>query len=162
MRVNMASEIPRARSSSCARARSGLRNSISSARRGMRHTNPATGQIDTRPRVIIALTSLLWTFGWTVSVFAAPLDYQTIFGSQASVTASAVDSAGNVYIAGSTASPNLPVTPHAFQKTFIQAQCGTSTSPGFPPLPPQPIPCTHAFVAKIDPSGKTLLYLTYL
>jgi hypothetical protein len=129
----------------------------------MRHPNPATGQIDTRPTVIFALARLLCAFGWGVSVMAAPMSYQAIFGSQASVTASSVDSAGNIYLAGSTASPTLPVTPHAFQRTFIQAQCGTDTFPGFfPPLPPQPIPCTHAFVAKIDPSGKTLIYLTYL
>ena len=53
----------------------------------------------------------------------------------------AVDSSGNAYIAGSTASANFPT------KTPLQA-----TSGGF----------TDAFVAKLNPSGSALLYSTYL
>ena len=55
----------------------------------------------------------------------------------------AVDSAGNIYLVGTTSSPNLPVTANAFQK---------SAPGGF----------TDCFVAKLNPSATLVLYLTYL
>jgi len=55
----------------------------------------------------------------------------------------ALDPSGNVYVVGSTTSGNLPVTAQAFQKTIS----GT---------------VEHVFVAKLNPSGTQILYLTYL
>jgi len=94
------------------------------------------------------------------------LKYQDIFGSEitTTVSAGAVDAAGNVYLTGWTTSPSLPVTPRAFQTTFIQSQCGTNYYPG-PNGGPEvsvPIPCAHAFIAKIAADGASLVYLTYL
>ena len=57
------------------------------------------------------------------------------------VRAIAVDAAGNSYLAGSTASANFPTTPGAFQP----ASGGK----------------TDALIAKLDPTGSTLLFATY-
>jgi len=67
----------------------------------------------------------------------------TLFGGSVNDYASgiAVDSSGNVYIAGIATSPDLP-TANAIQ--------------------PQPGGLVDIFVAKIDPSGNRLLYSTYL
>ena len=63
----------------------------------------------------------------------------------------AVDAAGNAYVAGQTASANFPTSSAAFQRTYSGGMCGS---------PPQP--CYDAFVAKLNPSGNSLLYSTYL
>ena len=89
---------------------------------------------------------------------AAP-NYRSVFGDSPTAAA-VVDAAGNTYVTGSTTSPNFPVTAGAFQKTFIPSVCGYIPGPNGPPG--IPIPCEHAFVAKIDPSGTRLLYATYL
>jgi hypothetical protein len=54
----------------------------------------------------------------------------------------ALDSSDDAYIVGSTSSANFPTTANVFQPTF-----GGNTD---------------AFVAKLDPSGSTLLYSSYL
>jgi hypothetical protein len=56
----------------------------------------------------------------------------------------AVDRDGNAFIAGTTLSPNFPVTDGAFQK--LKAGAGPS----------------DAFVAKLNAAGSALLYATYL
>jgi Beta-propeller repeat len=53
-----------------------------------------------------------------------------------------VDEAGNVYVAGSTTSADFPITKRAFQKILTVG--------------------TNAFVAKIDSSGSSLIYSTFL
>jgi hypothetical protein len=67
----------------------------------------------------------------------ASLSYSTFL--HGTVYATAVDSAGDIYVTGTTDS-NLPTTPGAFQ---------TSGSGG-------------AFVAKLNPTGTALIYATYL
>lgn len=97
----------------------------------------------------------------TLNVLAAQqLNYKSIFGPTVQVTASTIDRAGNIYLAGSTTSDSIPVTVDAFQKTFINSICGYGL--GFHGMPGSPIPCQHGFVVKIDPSGTKLLYATYL
>jgi hypothetical protein len=56
----------------------------------------------------------------------------------------AVDTAGSAYVVGQTFSPGFPTTPGAFQ-----------------PVPFRP-GSIDAFVTKLDPTGSTLLYSTYL
>ena len=74
------------------------------------------------------------------------LTFSTLLGGSAGgdeITSIAFDPAGNVYITGNTSSTDLPVTPNAFQKTV-------------------PKSFRHVFVAKLNPQGTSILYLTYL
>ena len=59
----------------------------------------------------------------------------------------AVDTPGNVYVSGHTTSTDFPVTAGAYQTT-----CPVNSTGG----------CSTAFVSKVDPYGKTLVYSTYL
>jgi hypothetical protein len=90
-------------------------------------------------------------FGGNQDAFVAKLDptgarlvYSTYLGgSSYDVGLSiAVDAAGNAYVAGFTGSTDFPTTPGAFQT----ALGGTE----------------DAFVAKLDPTGASLVYSTYL
>ena len=76
---------------------------------------------------------------------AGKIVYSTYLGGTGLDIASgiAVDAAGNVYVAGVTASPNFPVTPGAFQTTPRNQSA-------------------HAFVAKLNPSGTALVYSTLI
>jgi uncharacterized repeat protein (TIGR01451 family) len=85
----------------------------------------------------------------TPGVFVAKLNssgvlqYSTLYGNDAgAATSIAVDSSGAAYIAGYSNKQNLPITAGAYRSTC-------------------PIP-SCAFVAKINPSGASLGYSTYL
>lgn len=73
------------------------------------------------------------------------LAYSTYLGGtgvQDVAWAIATDAAGNAYVTGETTSSNFPTTPSAFDTSFS----------GF----------VNAFVSKLDPTGSTVLYSTYL
>jgi len=85
------------------------------------------------------------------------LSYSTYLGGSgvegaAGSVSIAVDASGNAYVASGTSSLNFPVTTGAFQTTFG----------GAPTVCPQAWACGDAVVAKIDLTGSTLLYSTYL
>src|SRR5262245_20365509 len=61
----------------------------------------------------------------------------------------AVDAGGNAYVTGFTNSTDFPFTPGAFQTVLGGGVCSG-------------VPCNDAFVVKLDPTGATLLYGTYL
>jgi hypothetical protein len=65
----------------------------------------------------------------------------------------AVDSAGNAYVTGGTASTNFPTTPGAFQ---VQMQSGVSTY-GRPAIDPSDV-----FVTKLNATGSARVYSTYI
>lgn len=81
------------------------------------------------------------------------LVYSTYFGGSGDDehASLAVDAQGNVLLAGSTASKNLP-TKNALQPALRRTDC---------PVGDQSF-CTDLFVAKLNPSGNGLVYSTYL
>jgi len=87
------------------------------------------------------------------------LSFATYLGGSRddSVSAIAVDSNQNVYVAGTTNSADFPVTPGSYHPDFVGGQvfCGTYMG--------QPIYCwnTDLFVAKVSPKG-ALLWSTYV
>jgi hypothetical protein len=64
----------------------------------------------------------------------------------------AVDSAGNAYIVGTTGSTGFPVV-NPIQGTLGGGTCGTL---------PNTVPCSDAFVTKVNASGSALIYSTYI
>jgi len=81
---------------------------------------------------------------------SADLLYSTFFGGNSTQNGAsiAVDSSGDVYVAGDTSSTNMPTTPGAFQPN-CNTQLGT---------------CNNSFIAKFNPAGDgnaDLVYSTY-
>jgi len=72
----------------------------------------------------------------------------------ASGRAIAIDKSGNAYVSGITPSTNFPTTTGAFEPTTPTPSASCSDTGIFP--------CTHAFAAKLNSLGSTLVYSTYL
>lgn len=83
------------------------------------------------------------------------LGYAALFGDRGGdpIQALAVDSAGNIYIAGTTAS-EIPLL-NPINPTLGGGNCSPEPYRTFQP-------CENVFVAKLDPTGTQLLYSTYL
>lgn len=75
--------------------------------------------------------------------------YSTFIGGSGreAIRGLAVDSAGNAYVAGTTTSPDFPVTPGAAQTKFNLGHSSTHWD---------------GFVAKLNATGSALVYATYL
>jgi hypothetical protein len=95
--------------------------------------------------------------GNTTDAFVAKLDssgsslvWTTYIGGNNEDTAAdvALDSLGNVYVVGQTASADFPATPGSFDATFNSTTCSGN-------------PCLDGYILKFDSSG-TLSYSTFL
>jgi len=86
--------------------------------------------------------------------------YSTYFGGRGDDLGQAIslDSAGNIYVAGSTISTNFPTTAGAYQ-TSLKGTGGESILPCCNTYPYAP---GDAFVFKLNPSGSQILYSTML
>ena len=91
-----------------------------------------------------------------IPVFAGLLFAAPLFAAAAG-GATAIDSAGNVWLTGST--NFILTTPTAFQKTATSQLCGTQNLSPF--SQETFIYCQHAYLTKQDPAGN-VLYATYL
>lgn len=79
------------------------------------------------------------------------LVYSTLLGGSSTDTGAgiALDALGNIYLAGSTVSPDFPTTASAFDRICgTDGECGALRS--------------DAFVTKLSPDGSSLLYSTFL
>jgi uncharacterized protein (TIGR03437 family) len=86
------------------------------------------------------------------------LVYSTYLGETTStyVPSLAVDADGHAYVAGSTRAGNFPTTPGSFQPAYNDTSCYSSMTPS------RYIPCSDAFVSKLDADGTGLVFSTYL
>ncbi|MHB1415335.1 MAG: SBBP repeat-containing protein [Chloroflexota bacterium] len=131
------------------------------------------GDADTAGDVAVDETGAAYVLGWTryadfpvtpgaidttynggydvfvakVNPAASDLVYATFLGGDGDDSGSkiAVDGAGNAYITGYTTSVGFPTTPGAFDTTYNDLYAGTDV-----------------FVSKLDPTGGSLLYSTFL
>jgi uncharacterized repeat protein (TIGR01451 family) len=110
-----------------------------------------TGRTDTADATFPIVNALQATYAGGVDAFvtvvnpsATGLVYSTFLGGSGLDAGNSIvlDAAGNVYVAGETASQDFPGTLNGFQP----ANAGGS----------------DAFVAQLDPSGAVLVYATYL
>src|ERR1035438_3872337 len=90
--------------------------------------------------------------------FPATPSSAIIYNNFTNITAMTVDSAGNLYLTGTTNSAAFPVTPGVVQPKPAPSTCSFIFDPHSPPVN---YTCPDAFVAKLDPKGN-FLFVTYL
>jgi uncharacterized protein (TIGR03437 family) len=93
--------------------------------------------------------------GWIVKLDATG---KLVFGTGFIGGMIGLDSQGFIYVVGANDSDfALPVTPGAFQTAIpsrLQSVCGGNAFIG--------IPCSHQYVAKLDPTASKLIYATWI
>jgi hypothetical protein len=99
-----------------------------------------------RPAIVIALSFLSCLFASAQNALPNTWVYSSFLGGnqQDSISAQALDTTGNVYVTGTTASPNFPTTAGVYEPTF-----------------PGPRNDSVIFVSKFSPEG-ALIWSTYL
>jgi len=88
----------------------------------------------------------------TVAELAAQMS-APLLPPTASITASAMDANGFIYLAGNLSTGDLATTPGVFEPTAPLNICDQAG---------QPVSCSHGFVVKLPPAGDSLLWATYL
>ncbi|MBK8312982.1 MAG: SBBP repeat-containing protein [Acidobacteria bacterium] len=87
------------------------------------------------------------------------LVFSTLLGGNKDESASgiALDKTGNIYVTGSTSSPDFPTTPGAYDRT-----CGTDGKCNVPENPPLILLTDDAYVTKLNSTGTSLIYSTFI
>ena len=83
----------------------------------------------------------------TVAELAAQMS-APLLPPTASITASAMDANGFIYLAGNLSTGDLATTPGVFEPTAPLNICDQAG---------QPVSCSHGFVVKLPPAGDSLL-----
>ena len=95
--------------------------------------------------------------GTNIGAFVSKVDAAGRLAFHTAVTGGnhvALDAAGNIFVAGTVVPPSLvPVTTGAFQTKAPLPNCPNSS---------RDLPCNHQYVSKLDPTGKQLLYSTFV
>ncbi|MBI4166957.1 MAG: SBBP repeat-containing protein [Acidobacteria bacterium] len=124
---------------------------------GLHYLNRREGPRALRPITLPlppSQTSSFAAAGDALGVSARPsLSYSTYLGGSGSdvVTGLAVDGTGSLYVTGYTNSADLPKA-DSVQSTLTAGSCGSG---------PDTYQCFDAFVAKLDPTGRRLVYVAY-
>ena len=95
--------------------------------------------------------------GSLTAFFVAKLDSkgQTLLGAARGIGGKlALDSQGDIYIAGIDQLPSIPITPGAFQSEHQPTACGGNAF--FPVL------CSYQYVTKLNPDLTRIVYSTYI
>jgi hypothetical protein len=94
-------------------------------------------------------------FAAKLNTSGSDLLYSTYLGGfgQDNAYGIALDNSGAAYLTGTTTSTDFPTTAGAFDRSYDGSNCGVTT--------PE-TPCQDAFVVKVHPDGKNLLYGTFL
>ncbi len=99
---------------------------------------------DTLPVFVVKIDSQLKAILSSTTLGATSPQHVSVFTMAGGLT---IDRSGNIYVTGQTSNPNFPVTTGAFQTQLTAEMNGM-----FP---------TYAFVTKITPDGKTIVFSTY-
>jgi uncharacterized protein (TIGR03437 family) len=99
---------------------------------------------------------LLFLAPWIIAANQPTFTYA--LPANTTVAAMTVDAAGNTYLTGSTSSTSFPATANALQTQYSGGNCSEILI-GIQQIPMM-VPCTDAFVIKLDPAGN-VLFATY-
>jgi hypothetical protein len=127
---------------------------------GNAYVTGTTGSVDfpTTPGAFQTVAGIgrAHAFATKLNTTGSALIYSTyLAGSRDDVsTISALDSSGNLYVAGLTTSPNFPTTPGAFQTTLAPGSCTVAAW--------NVDACADGFIAKLNAQGSALVYSSYL
>jgi len=126
-------------------------NAIAIDSAGNAYLTGSGGQIAATPGAFQSANDGTAAFVAKLNATGSALVYLTYLGGAGTAASSiAVDNAGDAYVAGETLSTNFPVTPGAFQTTNNAANG------------PYVGGASNAFITKLNPTGTSLGYSTYL
>src|SRR6266851_1422333 len=118
----------------------------------------AVGRLATHHRYHGVMVRAILFFGLASCGAAQSLISSSVVELPIEGIVSAIDAAGNTYIAGVTNTAGLPTTPGALQPNYGGGTCYSFGFFGGA----QPFPCYSIFIAKLDPAGTRILSATYL
>jgi uncharacterized protein (TIGR03437 family) len=114
---------------------------------------------DSGPGVGGIQVSCLYQYVAKLSPIGTPLWATYVTGTYGAIASGmAVDSAGNVLVAGTTYSDDYPVTPGVFQTAYAAAAPAVPVNPGSTYFAPPP---ATGYITKVNSTGTGLIWSTY-